>query len=74
MSIGENIRFYRKLMGLSQKELAKKAFCDRSYIALIECGRKLPSAAIIKIIAEALNVTPNELYGVKEAGNDTANC
>ena len=42
MSIGENIRFYRKLMGLSQKELAKKAFCDRSYIALIEGGRKPP--------------------------------
>lgn len=75
MNINEAVAFFRCASGMTQKDLAEKVGVDRSYIVKIEKGTKIPSAQVAKLICEALKITPNELYGVKEeAGNDTANC
>ncbi|SDJ80044.1 helix-turn-helix domain-containing protein [Salimicrobium halophilum] len=44
----------RKLNGLTQHQIAKKAYLDRSYYAQIENGIKHPSTEIAKKLAEVL--------------------
>jgi transcriptional regulator with XRE-family HTH domain len=47
---------------MTQEELAKKAKVARSYVALIEAGRKKnPSLEILKRLARALGVPVTEL-------------
>jgi transcriptional regulator with XRE-family HTH domain len=47
---------------LTQEELAKRAKVARSYVALIEAGRKKnPSLDILKRLARALGVSVTEL-------------
>ena len=70
LELYENIRKYRKELGMSQAELAKKTgYNDRSSIAKIERGDvDLPQSKII-LFANALNVSPGELMGNVE-GDD----
>lgn len=58
---GERIRTFRKERGMSQIDLANKVGIDRSYIGFLERGERNPSLEMIIKIAEALNVTPDEL-------------
>ena len=60
-SFAELLRLYRLQSGLSQQELAKKIFVERSSVASWETGRRIPDAAMILRIAEALNMSPDEL-------------
>jgi transcriptional regulator with XRE-family HTH domain len=51
------IRDLRERARLTQEELAKRAKVARSYVALIEAGRKKnPSLDILKRLARALGV------------------
>lgn len=70
LELYENIRKYRKLLGMSQTELAKKTgYTDRSSIAKIEKGDiDIPQSKIL-IFAKALGVTPGELMGDVETDN-----
>ena len=58
---GKRVRELRKERGLSQVELATKVGIDRSYMGFLERGERNPSLEVIAKIAEALNVTPDEL-------------
>lgn len=58
---GKRVREIRKERGLSQVELAAKVGIDRSYMGFLERGERNPSLEVIAKIAEALNVTPDEL-------------
>jgi transcriptional regulator with XRE-family HTH domain len=58
---GKRVRELRKERGLSQVELAAKVGIDRSYMGFLERGERNPSLEVIAKIAEALNVTPDEL-------------
>jgi len=58
---GKRIRELRKERELSQIELAAKVGIDRSYIGFLERGERNPSLEMIAKIAEALDVTPDEL-------------
>ena len=64
LELYKNIRKYRKELGMSQAELAKKTgYNDRSSIAKIERGDvDLPQSKII-LFANALNVSPGKLMG-----------
>ncbi|MEG3038579.1 MAG: helix-turn-helix transcriptional regulator, partial [Clostridia bacterium] len=61
MSIGKKIKEQRKLKGLTQKELAEKTGISLSAIEKYERGRLNPSLGKVKEIAEALDVTIQEL-------------
>jgi len=59
--IGENIRNYRKKMGISQEELGAIAGLDRTYIGSVERGERNVSALNIEKIAKALKIKPENL-------------
>lgn len=74
-SIGSNIRQYRKRKGWSQGRLGDAVHLDFRRISLYETDRSIPSADVLFLIAEALDVTPNDLYGIPFKSDDpTAGC
>ena len=58
---GENIKKVREKKGLSQEELANIAGFDRTYISLIERGKRNLSLINICRFAKALELKPFEL-------------
>ncbi len=64
-SIGARVRHHRKQSGLSQEELAEQAETSRVYISNIERGEAAPSLEVLLNIANALNVSADDLL----AGN-----
>lgn len=63
MTLGENIRRYRKLRGLTQHELARLANMSRSYLADVEHDRYNPSVDVLETLADALQVSTDTLLG-----------
>lgn len=61
MSVGENIKKYRKLKGLKQSELAELANISRVAIGNYERNDRTPTVDILSNIANALNVDINLL-------------
>lgn len=62
MSIGGNIKIYRKKQGLTQKELAEKANISRSYLADVENNRYNPSLDVLQSIASALGISAQQFF------------
>lgn len=61
-TIGENIKKYRKNLGISQDTLSKKANLAFHTIAKIEAGATLnPTIETVKKIADALGVSLDDL-------------
>ena len=61
-SVSENIKKYRKLSKLTQKQLADMTNSNEKYISELERGRgNLPSIEMLYKIAEALKTTPDLL-------------
>lgn len=56
--LGEKIRHYRKLRGISQSELAD-GICTQATVSLIEKKDKIPSMEILVRICERLGITMN---------------
>jgi len=56
MSFAKNLRLARKKLGLSTEELARKAGISRSYITLLESGKRPPTKTIIHKITKGLGV------------------
>lgn len=63
MTIGENIRKYRKQSHLTQAELAERADMSRSYLADVERDRYNPSVETLTHLARVLHVSANDLLG-----------
>lgn len=59
---GNNLKKYRKQLGLSQEAFANKCGLHRTYISAIECYRRSISLENIKRIADALEVEPYKLF------------
>jgi len=72
MTMYERIKYLRKQKGMSQEELALKCgYSNRSAIARIERGDRNLIASKIKVIADALGVTPSYLMdGEKNTSPD----
>lgn len=66
MTLGENIKFYRKQKKLTQNELANIASMSRSYLADIERDRYNPSVETLKTIADALHIKLSLLMGEEQ--------
>ena len=58
---GKQLRLERKKRGLSAETLAKACGISRSYIVLIEGGKRLPSKKVLPNIARALNLGVAEI-------------
>lgn len=71
MSIGKNIKLYRKQQQLTQGQLAAKANLSRSYLADLERDRYNPSVDTLKTIAEALYTTTAVLLGENNFENSS---
>jgi transcriptional regulator with XRE-family HTH domain len=64
MKPGERIRELRKNLGLSQKTFAKKMEYSQGFLAEIEVGKKQPSRAFLKKLAEVFETSIDYvLYG-----------
>jgi len=57
-AFGRVLREYRGKAELSQEELALEADVDRTYISLLERGRRQPTLETIFRLAKVLGVTP----------------
>lgn len=69
-NVGDNIRKYREMSGMTQKQLANKLGINNSRISNWEQGANNPPADLIADICEALNVSASELLGVKLAADE----
>lgn len=65
--IGERLRHYRKMKGLSQLELGIQADVDRSYIGRIENGQVKVTVHTLCQLANALEVELSQL--LRMSGN-----
>ncbi|MBQ2635728.1 MAG: helix-turn-helix transcriptional regulator [Clostridia bacterium] len=57
MTIGENLKSYRKEKSLTQKTLAKKLGISTSYMSELESNKRNPSIETVNKIAEKLNIS-----------------
>lgn len=62
-NIGENIKFYRKMQGLSMQELANEIDMSLGAIQKYENGSVIPKKEVITKISNALNVPLGVLNG-----------
>jgi len=60
--LAENIKAYRKEIGISQIKLADFVDTAPNYIAMIEAGKRFPTDTMLEKIAVALNKEPCELF------------
>lgn len=60
-ALGQRIRFQRKLVKMTQEELASVSDVSTSYIGHIERGIKRCSLETLVCICNALDVSPNSL-------------
>ena len=62
--IGDRLKEYRKGLGMSQAELARKSSVSAAYVSELESGLgKRPSGEILLRLANALEVTIADLLG-----------
>ncbi len=59
---GKILQEERKAKKISQEKLAKISGLDRTYISLIENGKRSPSLSTILKISSALKILPSELF------------
>lgn len=60
--IGQRIKALRLSKGLDQRTLAERAGLRRSYISLIENGKKTAAVPTFRLIADGLGVSVGELF------------
>jgi transcriptional regulator with XRE-family HTH domain len=64
--VGRVIRKYRESAGLSQEALAEVSGLHRTYISLVERGRRNITVDALTQVAEALGVYPSRLMSDAE--------
>ena len=63
---GKIIQEERKAKNISQEKLAKLTGLDRTFISLIENGKRNPTFSTILKICSALEIEPSELFSIYE--------
>jgi transcriptional regulator with XRE-family HTH domain len=59
--LGENLKKIRTNKNITQTELAEKLGVDKSFVSNLENGKNNPTLSTITNIAQALEVSVNEL-------------
>ena len=65
--LGKRVEEFRCLSAMSHEQLGQRAGLSRASIANIEAGRHGVSAYLLHRLADALNVTADEVLGRKPA-------
>ncbi len=65
---GENVKKYRRLLNISQEELAHRADLHRTYIGMIERAEKNITLVNMQKIANALEVNIEDLINASNHG------
>jgi transcriptional regulator with XRE-family HTH domain len=66
-TVGENVAYHRKRLGLSQVEFAATIGRSESWVSQVERGvREIDRLSVLQSVADALNVSVNELTGAPE--------
>ena len=60
-TFGQVLRKVREDSGISQEHLASECGLDRTYISLIERGKRNPTLNTVFVLSEALEVAPSTL-------------
>ncbi len=60
-AFGHVLKRTRKESGLSQEQLALQSGLDRTFISLLERGKRQPSLTSIIEVSDRLNIPANEL-------------
>jgi transcriptional regulator with XRE-family HTH domain len=60
-SLGQEVRRWRTLRGLSQEELAERADLVQHHVSRIETGDAEPGILVLLRLCRALNIAPSEL-------------
>ncbi|MCQ2574130.1 MAG: helix-turn-helix domain-containing protein [Treponema sp.] len=71
-SIGQNIKSYRKQLGLTQEELASQLFVTAQAVSKWESDSGMPDTAQIVPLAKALNISTDALFGLDNGNYDEA--
>lgn len=61
-AFGSRVRALREERGLSQEAMAERGSFHWTYVSGVERGRRAPSLDVVGRIAEALDVSPAELF------------
>jgi transcriptional regulator with XRE-family HTH domain len=62
VAFGEFVRAQRRLAQVSQRSLARMSGVSDSYLSQIERGNYRPSPQVVKALARAFGLKPNQLY------------
>ncbi|MDD4977780.1 MAG: helix-turn-helix transcriptional regulator [Gallionella sp.] len=62
VQFGNRVRYLRQMCKISQEELASLSGIDRTYIGGVERGERNLGLLNIKKLADALGVTPKDLF------------
>ncbi|MBR3988222.1 MAG: helix-turn-helix transcriptional regulator [Clostridia bacterium] len=66
------IKERRNALGITQKELADRLSISDKTVSRWESGNQVPDAILLPDLAEALNISINELYGIGSKTNKTS--
>lgn len=62
--LGRRIKFLREQSGLSQEKFAEKCGFDRTYISLLERGKRNPSYTNLLKVAKGLEISISDLLNL----------
>ena len=63
MTLSESIRHFRTMRNLTQEELANLLFISPQTISKWERGESMPDASLLPMLADALEVSLDRMYG-----------
>ena len=66
-AFAHTMRMARKRAGLSQRQLAARMSCERTYISKIENGGALPTIPSLRRFADALELTSGQILAKAES-------
>ena len=66
INIGERIKQYRVLTGLTQEELADRTELSKGFISQVERDLTSPSIATLMDILQALGITVSEFFNEEQ--------
>ncbi|MBN9521111.1 helix-turn-helix transcriptional regulator [bacterium] len=64
--LGSLIRSKREAAGLTQEELAHLAGIHRTYLSILERGKRMPTVEVVRLLAKALKTTMTALVAELE--------
>jgi len=67
LPLATQIKMYREKLNLSQEELAERCGFDRTYISMLECGKRNISFLNLIKLSDGLEISISSLTGVYNA-------